>query len=71
MLVSNILDVVDENTNVYVQDVCTKKLISHYDGRNGIDTELLVYPVEHIYTNNSGSIVLEVMYEFVNYEDRR
>lgn len=69
MIVSNILDVIDDNINVYVHDVCTKELIAYYDGRNSIDAELLVYPVEHMYTNDSGNIVLEVMYDFTNYDD--
>ena len=69
MIVSNILDVIDDNVNVYVQDVCTKRLITYYDGRNSIDTELWVYPVEHMYTNDSGSIVLEVMHDFANYDE--
>ena len=68
MVVSAMLDVVDDNINVYVHDVCTKRLITYYDGRNSIDTELLVYPVEHMYTNDSGSIVLEVRYDFTNYD---
>lgn len=62
MVVSNILDVIDDNVNVYVHNVYTKELITYYDGKNSIDTELLVYPVEHMYTNDIGSIVLEVMY---------
>lgn len=69
MIVSNILDVIDDNINVYVQDVCTKKLITYYDGKNSIDTELLVYPVEHIYTHSNGNIILEVMYDFTNYDE--
>ena len=69
MIVSNILDVIDYNINVYVHDACTKRLITYYDGKNSIDTELWVYPVEHIYTNDSGSIVLEVMHDFANYDE--
>ena len=69
MLVSNILDVIDDNINVYVHDVCTKRLITYYDGKNSIDTELLVYPVEHMYNNDSGNIVLEVMHDFVRYDE--
>lgn len=69
MVVSNILDVIDDNVNVYVHNVYTKELITYYDGKNSIDTELLVYPVEHMYTNDSGSIVLEVMYGFVEYDE--
>ena len=70
MIVSNILDVIDDNINVYVYDVCTKRLITYYDGKNSIDTEVLVYPVEHIHTNDNGKIIiLEVMYDFVNYDE--
>ena len=69
MLVSQMLDIIDDNINVYVHDVCTKRLITYYDGRNSIDTKLWVYPVEHMYTNDSGSIVLEVMHDFANYDE--
>lgn len=69
MIVSDMLDVIDDNINVYVHDICTKRLLAYYDGRNGIDTELLEYSVEHMYTNDSGSIVLEVMYDFTSYDD--
>lgn len=64
MVVSNILDVIDDNINVYVQDVRTKRIITYYDGKNSIDTELLLYPVVHMYTNDNGSVVLEVLYDF-------
>lgn len=64
MIVSNMLDVIDDNINVYVHDVCTKRLITYYDGKNSIDTELLLYPVVHMYTNDNGSVVLEVLYDF-------
>lgn len=69
MIVANILDVIDDNTNVYVHDVCTKEPITYYDGKNSIDTEVLEYPVEHIYTTDSGDIVLEIMYNFVRYDE--
>lgn len=69
MIVSDILGVIDNNINVYVHDVCTKRLITYYDGKNSIDTKLLAYPVEHMYTNDSGSIVLEVVYGFVCYDE--
>lgn len=68
MVISNILDVIDDNINVYVQDVCTKELIAYYDGRNSIDTKVLEYSIEHIYTD-SDSIVLEIMYNFVHYDE--
>ena len=45
MIVLNILDVIDDNRNVYVHDVCTKRLITYYNGKNSIDTELLEYTV--------------------------
>lgn len=69
MIVSNIFDVIDDNVNVYVHDVYTKRLIAYYDGKNSIDTELCVYPVEHMHTNDSGSIVLEIMHDFANYDE--
>lgn len=69
MIVSQILNVIDDNINVYVHDVCTKRLITYYDGKNSIDTELSVYPVEHMYTNDNGDVILEVMYDFVSYDD--
>ena len=68
MIVSQILNVIDDNINVYVHDVCTKRLITYYDGKNSIDTELSVYPVEHMYTNDNGDVILEVMYDFVSYD---
>lgn len=69
MIVSNMLDVIGDNINVYVRDVCTKRLITYYDGRNGIDVKLLAYPVEHMYVNDSGDVVLGVMYDVVNYDE--
>ena len=69
MIVRQMLDIIDDNINVYVHDVCTKRLITYYDGKNSIDVELLVYPVEHIYTNDNGGIVLEVMHDFVHYDE--
>lgn len=68
MIVSQMLDVIDDNINVYVHDVCTKELIAYYDGRNSINTEVLEYPIEHIYTD-SDSIVLEIMYNFIRYDE--
>ena len=69
MIVSNILDVIDDRINVYVHDVCTKRLITYYDGRNTIDVKLLAYPVEHMYINDNGGVVLAVMYDVVNYDE--
>ena len=69
MIVSQILNVIDDNINVYVHDACTKRLITYYDSKNSIETELLVYPVEHMYINDSGNVVLEVMYDFVSYDE--
>ena len=69
MIVSNILDVIDDNINVYVHDVCTKRLITYYDGRNSIDVKLLVYSVEHMYISGSDSVVLEVMYDVAGYDE--
>lgn len=69
MIVLNILDVIDDNINVYVHDVCTKKLITYYDGKNSIDTKLWKYPVEHMYTTDGGNVVLEVIYDISNYDE--
>lgn len=69
MIVSNMLDVIGDNIDVYVRDVCTKRLITYYDGRNSIDVKLLAYPVEHMYVNDSGDVVLGVMYDVVNYDE--
>lgn len=69
MIVSNILNVIDDNINVYVHDICTKRLIAYYDGKHSTDVELLVYPVEHMYVNDSGDVVLGVMYDVVNYDE--
>lgn len=69
MIVSDMLDVIEDNINVYVDDVCTKRLLTYYDGRNGIDTKLLEYPVEHVCTDDNGNIILEVMYDFANYDE--
>lgn len=69
MIVSDMLDVIGDNINVYVRDVCTKRLITYYDGRNSIDVKLLAYPVEHMYVNDSGDVVLGVMYDVVNYDE--
>lgn len=69
MIVSQVFAIIDENVNVYVRDALTNELITYYDGKNSIDVELLVYPVEHIYTTDNGNIVLEVMYDFTNYDE--
>ena len=69
MIVSDMLDVIGDNINVYVHDVCTKRLITYYDGRNSIDVKLLAYPVEHMYVNDSGDVVLEVMYDVAGYDE--
>lgn len=69
MIVSDMLDVIGDNIGVYVRDVCTKRLITYYDGRNSIDVKLLAYPVEHMYVNDSGDVVLGVMYDVVNYDE--
>lgn len=69
MIVLDMLDVIGDNINVYVRDVCTKRLITYYDGRNSIDVKLLAYPVEHMYVNDSGDVVLGVMYDVVNYDE--
>lgn len=69
MVVSEILNVINDNINVYVYDVCTQELITYYDGKNSIHTKVLEYPVERMCTYDSGGIVLEIMYEFVHYDE--
>lgn len=69
MLVSNILDVVDENINVYVKDICNEYIITYYDGKNTISTKVLDYPVEHITTTDNGGIILDIAYDIVDFND--
>ena len=69
MLVSNILDVVDENKNVYVNDICNGYIITYYDGKNTISTNVLNYPVEHITTTDNGGIILDIAYDIINFND--
>ena len=69
MIVSQMLDVIDENINVYVHDKLTKELITWYDGKNSIGTHVLCDVVESIYTTDNGGLVLEIMYNVMDFDD--
>ena len=70
MIVSNILDVIDDNINVYVHDVCTKELITYYDGKNSIATHVLIDAVERMtITKDGNGIILEIMYSATDFGD--
>lgn len=69
MIVSQMLDVIDENKNVYVHDMLTKELITYYDGKNSISNNVLIDVVEHITTTENGGIVLEIMYNVTDFDD--
>ena len=69
MIVSEMLDVIDDNINVYVHDELTKKLITYYDGKNKISMNVRCYVVENIYTTDNGGIVLEILYNVVDFDD--
>ena len=69
MIVSEMLDVIDDNINVYVHDKLTKELITYYDGKHSIGTHVLVDVVEGIYTTDNGGIVLEIMYNATDFDD--
>ena len=69
MIVSEMLDVIDDNINVYVHDKLTKKLITYYDGKNKISMDVRCYVVEDIYTTDNGGIVLEILYNVVDFDD--
>ena len=69
MKVSNVLDIIGENTNVYIHDILTEELLTWYDGKNSIGTEFLHYPVEHMRTTNNGGIVLNILFHNVNFKD--
>ena len=68
MKVSNVLDIIGENTNVYIHDILTEELLTWYDGKNSIGTEFLHYPVEHMRTTNNGGIVLNILFHNVNFD---
>lgn len=69
MIVAQMLDVIDDNINVYVYDKLTKELITYYDGKNNVGTHVLVDNVESVYTTDNGDIVLEIMYNVVDFDD--
>lgn len=69
MIVAQMLDIIDDNINVYVHDKLTKELITYYDGKSSIGTHVLCDVVEGIYTTDNGGIVLEIMYNAVDFDD--
>ena len=69
MIVGQMLDIIDDNVNVYVHDKLTKELITYYDGKHSIGTHVLVDVVEGIYTTDNGGIVLEIMYNATDFDD--
>lgn len=69
MIVANILDVVDENKNVYMRDILNGYIITHYDGKNNISDNVLHNVVERITTTEDGSIVLEIMHDVTDFDD--
>ena len=69
MIVSQVLDIIDENKNVYVYDMLTKELITYYDGKNSISDNVLIDVVEHITTTENGGIILEIMYNVTDFDD--
>lgn len=70
MIVSQALDIIDENVNVYVRDVLTNELITCYDGKNSIAVHVLIYVVERMtITKDGNGIVLEIMYDATDFGD--
>lgn len=70
MIVSQALDIIDENVNVYVRDVLTNELITCYDGKNSIVEHVLIDTVERItITKDGNGIVLEIMYSVTDFDD--
>ena len=69
MIVSQVLDIIDENKNVYVQDMLTKELITYYDSKNSISDNVLIDVVEHITTTENGGIILEIIYNVADFDD--
>lgn len=70
MIVSQALDIIDENVNVYVRDVLTNELITCYDGKNSIADHVLIDVVERMTTTRDGNgIVLEIMYDATDFYD--
>ena len=69
MIVSQALDIIDENKNVYVHDMLTKEPITYYDGKNNISNNVLYDVVERITTTEDGGIVLEIMHDVTSFDD--
>lgn len=69
MIVSQVLDIIDENKNVYVHDMLTKEPITYYDGKNNISNNVLYDVVERITTTEDGGIVLEIMHDVTGFDD--
>ena len=70
MIVSQALDIIDENVNVYVRDVLTNELITYYDGKNSIAEHVLIDTIECITTTGNGNgIILKIMYSATDFDD--
>lgn len=69
MIVGQMLDIIDDNINVYVHDKLTKELITYSDSKHNIGTHVLCDVVEGIYTTDNGGIVLEIMYNVTDFDD--
>ena len=70
MIVSQALDIIDENVNVYVRDVLTNELITYYDGKNSIAVHVLTDTVERMtITKDGNGIVLKIMYSVTDFDD--
>ena len=70
MIVSQALDIIDENVNVYVRDVLTNELITCYDGKNSIADHVLIDVVECMTTTRDGNgIVLKILYSITDFDD--
>lgn len=70
MIVSQVLDIVDENVNVYVRDVLTKELITCRNGKDSIADHVLIDVVERMTTTKyENCIVLEIMYSVIDFDD--
>lgn len=69
MIVSQVLNIIDENKNVYVHDILTKELITYYDGKNNISNNVLLDVVERITTTENGGIILEIMHSVTDFDD--
>lgn len=69
MIVRQMLDIIDDNINVYVRDICNEYIITCYDGKNTISTNVLNYNVEHITTKDNGDIILDIAYDIIDFND--